>query len=131
MAKTKFERLSYSSVYQQIDKISFTLIPGAAAVPIATFDITPIEKLTVTVEVTVAALTGLEVWVKGDKYGKWFPIPINLLLGYGRTDAGTDITTTPSGVACVFMLDCSPWSDVEIRAKSAGAAKLTVTAGGK
>lgn len=131
MAKTKFQRLAYSSVYQELDPIAATLVAAAAAAPVATFDITPIRIITVTLDVTVAALNGLEIWVRGDTRGRWFQLPVDQLLGYGRSDTQADITTSPAGQACFVMLDCTGWSDLQIKAKSGGAAKLAITAGGQ
>lgn len=131
MPNTKFQRLSYSSVYQQIDPVTATLVAGAAAAAVATFDITPISMVTITLDVAVSALTSVEVWVRGDKQARWISMPVDQLIGYGRSDVGTDINTTPSGAACFIMLNCLGWSDVQIKASSAGAAKLTISAGGK
>ncbi|GGY12631.1 hypothetical protein GJV26_00105 [Massilia dura] len=131
MANTKFQRLSYSAVYQQVDPVTATLVAGAAAAVVATFDITPIKFITVSLDVTIAALTGVEVWVRGDTRARWIQLTADQLDGYGRSDTGTDINSTPAGSACFMMLNCIGWSDVMIKAKSAGAAKLSVTAGGQ
>lgn len=131
MANKKFQRLSYSSVYQQIDPITVTLTAGAAAAAVATFDITPVQIITVTMDVTVAALTGVEVWVRGDTAARWIQLSLDQLDAYGRSDAGSDVNATPVGAACFLMLNCVGWSDVMIKAKSAGAAKLSITAGGQ
>lgn len=131
MANTKFQRLSYASVFQQLDKTTITLVAGAVAAAVATLDVTPLGSLTVSIDVTVAPLTGLEVWARGDKYGRWFPVPIDQLDGYGRSDAGIDVAATPKDVGCFLMMSCAGWSDIEIRAKSGGAAKLSISVGGK
>jgi hypothetical protein len=131
MANTKFQRLSYSAVYQQIDPVTATLVAGAAAAAVATFDITPVKIITVTLDVTIAALTSVEVWVRGDKAARWIQLSIDQLDAYGRSDTSKDINATPAGSACFIMLNCVGWSDVMVKAKSAGAAKLSITAGGQ
>lgn len=131
MNNNNFKQATYTTLFQQIDKAVVTLEPGGAAQLAATFNTTPISCLTVTLGVAVSPLSDLEVWVRGDKYGSWFQLTLDQLLGYGRTDDDVDPTTTPAGAACFVMLDCAGWSDVRIKVVSPGAAQLTITAGGK
>lgn len=131
MARKKFDRLSYSAVYQEIEPIAINLVAGAALADIVSVDITPLSNLTITLDITGAALTGLEVWMRGDSTGRAFLLGKDQLNGYGRTDASTDIATTPAGAACFVMLDCVGWANVTLKAKSAGAAKVRATFGGQ
>ncbi|MFS2004618.1 hypothetical protein ACEN9F_13430 [Duganella sp. CT11-25] len=126
-----FKKLTYTTVYQDVGPIAVTLTAGTAAAVIATFDVTPLSRLTISVAVTVAALTGFEVWARGDRNAKWIPLALSQVEAYGRDDAGTDVTTTPAGASGFVQLVALGWSEVQIRAKSAGAAALTITAGGK
>lgn len=130
MGRKKFDRLGNATVYQELDVINVNLVAGAALADVVTLDITPVSIVTITLDVTVAALTGLEVWARSGKNGRWFPIAISQLYGAGRTDQGTDANTTPAGAACTLMLERKGWTDVLVKAKSAGAAKLQVTVGG-
>lgn len=112
--------------------VSSTLVAGAgSAAPIADIDCSGIRVLTVTLAVTVAALNGFEVWARGDSGGAYFQLPISSLNGYGRSDSGTDLTSTPAGVTAFLQIDTFGWAGVELRAKSAGAAAVSLTAGGK
>ncbi|MET0322534.1 MAG: hypothetical protein ABW069_17565 [Duganella sp.] len=131
MTRKKFDRLSYSAVYQEIEPIIINLVAGAALADIVSLDVTPLSNLTITLDVSGAALTGLEVWMRGDSKGRAFLIGNDQLDGYGRTDASTDIATTPAGAACFVMLDCVGWASVTLKAKSAGAGKIVATFGGQ
>lgn len=128
---TKFEKLSYTTVYQEVPPIQADLVAAAAFATVAEFNVTPITTLTVTCAVAIAALTGVEVWVRGDSNGAWIRLDPRQLNGYGRSDSGTDINTTPVGASFFLQIDCSGWSDVRINAKSAGSADLFISAGGK
>lgn len=125
-----FSKFSFTaSGYQSIDPITKILVPGASAVEIITLDLTPVKRATITIAVTVAALTGLEVWVRGDQNGEWMQLSLDQIYAYGRNDAGINPSNTPANVSCFVSVE--GWSDVQLRAKSAGAASLFITAGGK
>ena len=131
---SNFSNASYNqSGYQAVGPIVATLVAGAAAAPIVTFDVTPLHRVTITIDVTVADLTGLEVWVRGDPAAKWMQVTLDQpqIEAYGRSDASTDVTTTAAGATAYLRIETLGSSDVQLRAKSAGAAVLSITAGGK
>lgn len=108
------------------------LIPGDTAQAIATLPVPfNINTLTFTLAVSVASLSSLEIWVKGDMAGAFFKIDIGNVMMSGRTDAGSDVTTTPLNESAIIAIDCSHWALVELRAKSTGASVITTTVGGK
>lgn len=130
MGHTKFERLAGTPVYQELDATTVTLVAGAGLAQVANFDITSVSIVNITLDVAVAALSGLEVSVKSGTNGRWFVMSPDQLKAYGRNDAGSDVTTTPAGVACFLMLERRAWTNVMIKAKSAGASQIGVTIGG-
>jgi hypothetical protein len=128
---TDFSKRTYTTVYQDVGPNLATLVGGGATAVIATFDVTAISRVTITFAVSVAPLTGLEVWVRGDRGAKWIQLALSQVEAYGRDDAGSDVTSTPAGVSGFVKVETLGWSDVQLRAKSAGAALLSTTAGGK
>ena len=126
-----FNQFSYtSSGFQSAGPIIATLVAGAAMADIATFDLTSLrQSATISIDVSTAALNGLEIWVRGDPNARWIPLTLAQVEAYGRNDAGTDVTTTPAGATGFIKI--ADWATVLLRAKSAGAAVLTITAGGK
>jgi len=126
-----FKKSTYTTVYQDVGPIVVALVAGAAAVTVATFNVTPLSRVTISIAVTIAALTGLEIWVRGDRAAEWIPLSLSQIEAYGRSDTGSDVTTIPVGVSGFVKLETLGWSEVQLRAKSAGAAALSITAGGK
>ena len=109
-----------------------TLIPDTTAQAVMTI-LVPfnISTLTVSLIVAVAALTGLELWAKGDESVAFISLPMSSLLVAGRSDAGTDVNVTPVGQTAVLCIDCSLWTVLELRATSAGAAQITAVVRGR
>lgn len=126
-----FKKNTFTTVYQDVGPIAAVLVAGAAVAPVATFNLTPLSRITISIAVTVAALTGLEIWVRGDRAAEWMQLSVSQVEAYGRNDAGSDVTTIPVGAAGFVKLETLGWADVQLRAKSAGAAVLSITAGGK
>lgn len=119
------------SGFQSVGPVAATLVAGASAAEIVTFDVTALHEVTVSFAVSAAPLTGLEIWVRGDPLAQWIPLGIAQIDGYGRSDSGSDVTTTPAGTTGFVQLKTFGWSHLQLRAKSAGAAALSITAGGK
>ena len=128
-----FSQFSFNrSGYQEAGPINKTLVAGAAAQVIATLDLTPLQdSVTISIAVGVAALTGLDIYVRGDSMGEWLPMSIAQLYSYGRNDSGTDVTTTPAGTTASITVLTRGCASIQLRAKSAGAATISTTAGGK
>lgn len=106
------------------------LVGGAASASIAEIDVSNVNKLSLTVDVKVAALTALTMFGRTDRLARWMPVLRTdpTVYGYGRTDSSTDIGTTPAGQAAAIQVDVSYWTDFKIEATSAGAATTSVTA---
>lgn len=110
---------------------STTLTASAQAVEIARFDVSQFASLSLTIGVTVAALTSLSVFARTDKNQstQWMPISRTDFDGYGCTDASTDISRTAAGQSAIVTMPVSGWSEVRVDAASAGAAVTAATAG--
>lgn len=106
------------------------LTASGPSAPIAEFDVTNSNKLSLTVDVGAAALTGLSLFGRTDKLARWMPVLLSdaSVAGYGRTDASVAVGTTPSGQAAAVQVDVTYWSDFKVEATSAGAAITSVTA---
>lgn len=123
---------------QELDAIAISPV-GASLAIVASYDVTSIASLTVSAAVSGAALTGFAVWARGSSQSEWIPIAaiptdftdVTGLALSARSDGGADLTTTPAGVTATFGIDTTYWSDVAVLAKSAGAAVLSITAGGR
>lgn len=126
----------------QSDITATDLVAGAAAAVI--LDAEPAGRyFTFDVAVTVAALTGLEVWGKGNRSGQWQPIATqsseftNLsglsmsVVSNGSGSGSSDATVTPAGSVATIGVRCDFWKYIQVRAKSAGAAHVEVTTGSK
>lgn len=126
------------------DITTTVLVAGAAAAaPIMDINVDggssapPPKLITVSTKVTVAALTGFEVWGRGDRSADYVPIAsvagdftdVTGLQFSVRSDATADLTTTPAGVTATFALNPAGFDDIQVRAKSAGAAMCEVTYG--
>lgn len=105
------------------------LVAAAAMAEVARFNVAKNDKITISFGVTVAALTGLNVWVRGDTNASWCQLPPSELYGYARSDSVNDYTTTPAGQSGMVMVATPYFSEVRIDATSAGAAVLSITAG--
>lgn len=119
------------------------LVAGAAAAVV--LDAEPAGRyFTFDVAVTVAALSGLEVWGKGNRSGAWQPIatqaadftsPTGLSMSVvsdGTNGPGSaDATVTPAGSTATIGVRCDFWKYIQVRAKSAGAAHVEVSTGSK
>lgn len=127
----KFQKLNYSTVYQEAPLTQTSLVANAAFVTVAEFNVTALAFMTVSIAVATAPLTGVEIWVRGDSNAAWIQLTLAQILGYGCSDSSTDVTQTPAGVSMFLQFDCTGWSDIRINAKSSGNADLNITAGGK
>lgn len=116
-----------------------TLVAGAAAAVVATLDVRAVNQMTMSIDVSVAALTGLQVYARSDVNAKWVPIAtvavdytsVSGLALSVRSDGAADLTTTPAGVTATFGISTAFWSDIQVLAASAGNAVLSITAGRK
>lgn len=111
-----------------------------ALADVATFDVNSLERLTLDIGITNAALTAFELWYRCNSDGNFFKFasaaadftsPAGIMVGCAKDDnTAIDMTTAASGTKASIVLDVRGLSDIKIRAASGTSSGMNIYGGG-